>query len=292
MNDRKIVNVSVITANYNQGAFLEGYFESLLASSVLPAEIILVDDGSSDSSLDIISAYRKFPLNLKVLSFKPNRGFVPALNEAIDHVKSAFIMRLDPDDFIFPRKVELQYDFLMNSEVIDLLGTNTVYYNATATKSIFQTNFPTSHDEIGSYLINGEIPLLHSSVMGKAEVFKKYYYKEHAYPSEDYDFFVRAYKGGAKFANLKTPLMGYRIHNGNLSDKYLWEVNEKIFIIRDRYFNKNSIKYTRLMNFFHLKNYRKFLNSDKHIKGFLYLFLSALANPKKVWRRFQSLVNL
>ena len=48
----------------------------------------------------------------------------------------------------------------MNSEVIDLLGTNTVYYNATATKSIFQTNFPTSHDEIGSYLINGEIPLL------------------------------------------------------------------------------------------------------------------------------------
>lgn len=285
------INVSIVTANFNQGNFLKGYFDSILASSILPAEVILVDDGSTDDSVNIISKYKTSPLNLKIILFKKNLGFVRALNEAINYVNEDFIMRLDPDDFIFPKKIEMQHNFLVNSRDIDLVGTNTIYYNADANRNIFRTNFPVSHNKIANYLINGEIPMLHSSVMGRSKVFKKYYYREEAYPSEDYDFFVRAYKGGVKFANLKVPLMGYRIHNGNLSVKHLWEVNEKIYIVRDQNFGKHTTKYTRLMNFFHLKSYRNFLKSDRRMIGLFYLLLSILASPIKVWRRINFLSN-
>ena len=93
MSKNQYCDVSIICANYNNGKYLDEFFSGVINSTVLPKELIIIDDGSSDNSLEILSRYN-LPY-LKVIVLENNLGFANALNEGISKAKGKYILRVD-----------------------------------------------------------------------------------------------------------------------------------------------------------------------------------------------------
>lgn len=101
------MSTSVLCANYNNGQFLDDFFKSLIDSTVVPDEVVFVDDGSSDNSLEIVERYKPF-LNIILIGLEFNIGFANALNIGLAACSADYIVRVDPDDLVSPRRLEMQ----------------------------------------------------------------------------------------------------------------------------------------------------------------------------------------
>jgi glycosyltransferase involved in cell wall biosynthesis len=96
--------VSVIVPTYNGAAYLGEAIRSLLAQSVRAAEIIVVDDGSTDASADIAASFGD---DVRLIR-QENRGVAVARNRGIDAAKEPYVAWLDHDDLAMPRRIEVQ----------------------------------------------------------------------------------------------------------------------------------------------------------------------------------------
>jgi glycosyltransferase involved in cell wall biosynthesis len=106
----KAPRISVITAVYNGSKYLAQTIDSVLAQSFRDFEYILVDDGSTDSSREIIAGY-KDP-RIRLISHEQNRGLVAARNTAFAHACGELIALTDQDDISKPERFERQVAFL------------------------------------------------------------------------------------------------------------------------------------------------------------------------------------
>ncbi len=102
--------VSVVIPSYNHGSYIGRSLESVLAQSHQDFEIVVVDDGSTDDSVEKIRSFDDPRVTLEV--FPQNRGACVALNAAIRRAKGEFIAVLNSDDFFLPEKLALQVDCL------------------------------------------------------------------------------------------------------------------------------------------------------------------------------------
>lgn len=104
---QKVHLVSVIIPAHNAATSIERTLESVMAQSHSNVEVIVVDDGSTDATVQIAYAFANAPFPLRVLS-TPNQGVARARNLAISHAKGSFIAPLDADDLWHPLKLESQ----------------------------------------------------------------------------------------------------------------------------------------------------------------------------------------
>src|SRR2546427_6650222 len=93
---------SIIVNNYNYGRFLREAVDSALNQTYRNTEVIVVDDGSTDDSREIIADYR----NLILPVMKQNGGQTSALNEGFSRSRGEVVIFLDSDDTLFPRALE------------------------------------------------------------------------------------------------------------------------------------------------------------------------------------------
>lgn len=103
-----MVKVSFVLSVLNGGDTLPDALESALGQTMENFELITVDDGSTDNSLDILNLYAKRDSRVKVLSNPQNIGIVNSLNRAISFATGSFIARLDHDDFSISTRLEHQ----------------------------------------------------------------------------------------------------------------------------------------------------------------------------------------
>jgi len=164
MMTKQSVNVSIVVANYNNGQYLNDFFNSIQQSSLLPLELIIIDDGSTDESLEIISKFTALPY-LKLIKFEKNRGFCNALNAGIEMAKGKYIMRIDPDDMLLANRIAAQVSFLENNKDVDVVGSNVVYFNQETGKDLMASNFPLDHNSILREYKNGDHGVLHGTVL-------------------------------------------------------------------------------------------------------------------------------
>jgi glycosyltransferase involved in cell wall biosynthesis len=99
------VNLSIVVVNYNHGHYLEFCLNSILQQTELPAQIIVVDDGSTDNSRSILAKYAERPL-IKVILNERNLGVEKAINIGLSQVKTSHVFGLAADDYILPQFVE------------------------------------------------------------------------------------------------------------------------------------------------------------------------------------------
>lgn len=102
--------VSVVIPCYNSSSYVEECINSALNQTLSNVQVIVVDDGSTDTSLEIIKKFSKHK-NLKIISFPKNRGVGAARNEAIKYARGEFIGFLDSDDFVDKEMYEKMYNF-------------------------------------------------------------------------------------------------------------------------------------------------------------------------------------
>ena len=283
MYDKSIYDVSVISANYNNGRYLDAFLNSINSSSVHPREVIIVDDGSTDNSLEILSKRDEF--YLKVIPVKKNVGFANALNLAISESRSKYLLRVDPDDILHRDRIKIQFEYLENNPEVDLLGSNVGYFKEEISSIIGVSNFPVRSIEIRKRYLRGEHGLLHGSIMGRRRLFLETKYRQEFVPAEDYDLFGRMISKGAVGANIEEVLTFVRIHANSVSNFLPYSTIEKTYKLRDSIFNTKTPKLIVYINFLSMKYYRKYYFESSNLKKFFYLFLASLFRPDKAVRK-------
>ncbi|HRI88694.1 MAG TPA: glycosyltransferase family 2 protein, partial [Candidatus Hydrogenedentes bacterium] len=97
----KIPAISVITPVYNNASYLPEALDSILGQTFSDFEFILVNDGSTDNSLEVLETYARRDPRIRISS-RENRGYISALNEGLAMARSEFIARMDADDVALP----------------------------------------------------------------------------------------------------------------------------------------------------------------------------------------------
>lgn len=122
---------TVVSAVYNVEKYLEEYFQSLTNQSLnfkRHIKLILIDDGSTDRSLEIINKWkRKYPNNILCIS-KKNGGQASARNAGLDYIKTEWVTFIDPDDFVSLNYFQKIDEYLSEKKSISLVSSPFIFY--------------------------------------------------------------------------------------------------------------------------------------------------------------------
>lgn len=280
--------VSIVSANYNNGPFLDDFFESVVNSSMRPLELIIVDDGSLDNSKIIISKWAALYDWIKPIYLSQNEGVANATNKAISIAAGKFILRIDSDDLLLPKRIENQLKFFEEYPETDVLGGNCIYFDSDTGKELRRSQFPASQNEIEKLFHQGENGVLNGTTMVKKEYFLKFPYRQEMVWAEDYDCFARMLKGGAVFNAQHEALTKVRIHRRSATSNLAWDTIEKAWKLSVELFNNRTSRSAVRRNYFHLQNYRRYLLSSNPFMRLYFLSISALLRPDKVLKSLRN----
>jgi len=197
--------ISVIMPVLNGERFLHESIESILSQSFGEFEFIIINDGSTDKTSEILHSYSDPRI---VLIERENRGFAASLNEGLCLCKGKYIARSDADDVAIQNRFRSQYDFMEARNDVDILGGQALKIN-TQGQVIGRISKPTSWENIEQYL-EYACPILHSSYFVRKNIYALTGGYRKMPPVEDYDFLLRASEEGCVMYNLSENIIKYR----------------------------------------------------------------------------------
>jgi glycosyltransferase involved in cell wall biosynthesis len=216
LNAIKVPKVSVVIPAYNVGEFLRQCLESILNQSFDDFEIVVVDDASTDDSLNILQEYARQDTRLRVLKNERNMGVSATTNQAIRAARSQYVARMDADDLMCQDRLQKQLDFLEKNPDHVLVGGQVRMINQDG-ETIRYKKFPIHHDEIISIIFLG-MPAQQGAIMvNTARLPHDFvWYREGIKTAEEIELFFKLLKYG-KFANLRETVIDYRERANSLS---------------------------------------------------------------------------
>lgn len=203
MNVRPLVSIGMPVRNCQ--ITLQMAVCSVIAQTYPFWELLLIDDGSSDNTLQIAQSFAD--PRIKVYSDGENRGLPIRLNQAIDMSKGEYFARMDGDDIAYPDRLERQVSYLEQHPDVDLVGAWVLVFNVAGTP-LGKRAGPETHAAICAKPFAG-FPVVHPTYMGRLEWFRRYRYNEMVTKSQDQDLLLRSYRF-SKFGNVPEILLGYR----------------------------------------------------------------------------------
>ena len=198
--------ISVLMPVYNKEKYLKESIESILNQTFTDFEFIILDDGSTDNSAEIVESYR----DLRIKFYKSEKkGIVKQLNFGISTAKTQIIARMDADDIAELNRFQEQFDYIQKNPEVSVVGSNVLLIDEKA-KVIFKKVYPENHRDI-EYAMPVENSMCHPTVMMRKEVFDNVgLYKESHTNAEDYELFLNLLLHGRKFYNIQKLLLSYR----------------------------------------------------------------------------------
>ena len=209
--------ISVLIPFQNSYDFLIDCLDSVIAQTEVELEIILVNDSSTDNSLELLQHYNFNIPNVRVFD-SPGYGLVDALNFGISKTTYEYIARLDSDDKMVKGRLKLQYDFLNANPQVGVVGTQLNYMNQEGKLLGKVSHYPCEANEISKRIEQGCF-LAHPSVMFRKSLIETLggYRKEFIH-AEDYDLWLRVSEK-AQLMNIDLALTNYRQHPNQISIK-------------------------------------------------------------------------
>jgi len=206
-------SVSVLLPCYNAASTLAEALLSLEEQTLTDFEVIAVDDGSSDGTLEILQNWAQRDARIKVLA-KPHGGIISALNAGLSECRAGTIARMDADDRCKPERLELQAQFMNENPEIALVSCLVKGFPDEQVREGFRIYMEWQNSLVREADIVREIfiesPFAHPSVMFRKEWIEKVGgYQEHGWP-EDYDLWLRLYLAGGRFAKVPQVLLEWR----------------------------------------------------------------------------------
>lgn len=232
--------VTVLMSVYNGERFLKEAIDSILNQTFTDFEFLIINDGSTDRSVEIIESYED--PRIRLINNEKNLKLIASLNKGISLARGKYIARMDCDDVSMPDRLEKEVNFLENSLDYGLVGT---YYTVIdgEGKDQYNVSYPSSNELIKLFL-SLNCPLAHGSIMGRTELFKQNLYgSEESYAVEDYELWTRMSKV-TKIHNIPEYLFKYRVYGESFSDtKTQLMYNQTLEISKKLYINnKNEYK--------------------------------------------------
>ena len=213
---------------HNGEKYLRKAMESILNQSFRDFEFLIIDDGSSDTSAEIIRSYRDN--RIKLVENESNLGLIETLNKGIKLAQGEFVARMDCDDFSLPNRLAEQTAYMERNRLVGICGSWILVQG----EKEFINRYPLSHEEICCGLLF-ETMFAHPSVMIRREAFlcNGLTYDSAYRHAEDYELWVRSAKL-LKLANIPKVLLHYRLHPGQVSSQKLEEQRRLSIEIRSR----------------------------------------------------------
>lgn len=214
------MKVSVLLPCHNSEAFIEDALQSVLNQTLENIEVIVVDDGSTDRSPEIIAKIAKDDPRVIVLT-QNNGGIVSALNAGLSLCSSEYIARMDADDISLPNRLKVQSDYLDENPGVAIVGA----YTSSDWENIHNTNEVTTggrHKETDLTTYPPKIAVaMHPVIMVRRSVLEAIggYHADYKH-AEDYDLFIRVSDHG-KVENIEQVLLYYRRHEGAISIRHV-----------------------------------------------------------------------
>jgi glycosyltransferase involved in cell wall biosynthesis len=197
--------ITVIMPVHNKEKTLAKAIESILGQSYEEFEFIIIDDGSTDRTKNILEYYHERDRRIVLFSLPQRRGLAYALNYALKFAKGKYIVRQDADDKSFPKRIEKQLQFLKRNN-LDFVFSYTYLVNEKG-RILKIERSPTEHSEIVATLEKYNC-LGHPTAMFKKEALTSLGgYNEYFELAQDYDLYLRGILKGLKFGVLPKPLV-------------------------------------------------------------------------------------
>jgi len=220
--------VSVIVPVYNREKYVGGAILSILAQTYQSIEIILVNDGSSDRSLEIIREFKvKHPNKIIVIDQK-NQGQVVSRNNAIRRATGQYIAFLDSDDLWHPLKLERQIPLFTKNVGLVYCGIDNIDEHGKVINTVLCDQSVTG-DILPQLLIRNRMTG-GTVVLTREAVDKVGFFDEEFSAAENWDLWIRVCREyDARLVN--EALVQYRIHPGNMSKDRMLMLSAKESII-------------------------------------------------------------
>jgi hypothetical protein len=209
--------VTVLMPVYNGQRYLREAIESILAQTFRDFEFLIINDGSTDRSREVICSYRD--ARIRLVDNGRNLGLTPSLNRGLEIAAGEFIARQDADDISAPERLAKQVAFLEAQPDTVLLGTG---YTKIAAEghALHEQSLPCDCTALRWALLF-HCPFVHSAAMlRKSPVLREIgFYDETFRYAQDYDYWSRIARRLA-VANLAEPLVKYRVSDFSMSTTY------------------------------------------------------------------------
>jgi glycosyltransferase involved in cell wall biosynthesis len=221
--------VTVLMPVYNAAPHLLEAVNSILTGSFADLELLAIDDGSTDESLEILRSIAD--PRLRVVRNSGNQGVIATLNRGLDLAEGDFVARMDADDISMPDRLARQVAFMEANPEIGLSGTWARTFGARPARII---RLPLSSIEIDTQLFAFNA-LCHPTVILRRNLFAEHdlRYATDARHGEDLDLWMRAsnYFG---LANLRVVGLRYRMHAGQVTKRFEVEQLETLAKLQRR----------------------------------------------------------
>ena len=254
--------VSVLLPVYNGSRYLQEAVDSILAQQFSDFELIAVDDGSTDSSLDILRGYSD--PRLVIVPQPENRGIVHTMNEGLKRCQGKYIARMDADDIAVPERFAAQIAYLEAHPEVGVLDTVMAYIDEHSRPLGRNNSTIISRDAIYNALPRINC-LGHSSIMMRSDVLRAYPYRQ--IPYEDYDLWLRLASDGIGIAKLDRALLLFRLHGGSIVGQDHAQQQHFLKIIQTKRFYLSMLSFADSVKPFNVR-VRAWLLRDMTIHAF------------------------
>lgn len=183
------MKISIGIPFFNAEDYLADSIKSVIGQSFQDWELILVNDGSTDGSLEIANNFANTDKRIRVISDGLNRKLPYRLNQIIQESKYEYIARMDADDLIHPDRLKIQFDFLEKNKKFDLISTGMVSINdKNQVKGIRCVNEIYTDFSV----VKRHYPIVHASILAKKSWYIRNKYDVNMPRSQDYELWCRA----------------------------------------------------------------------------------------------------
>jgi len=208
--------ISVLMAVYNGEKVLNYTIDSILDQTFKDFEFLIIDDCSTDRTVDIIKAYNDN--RIRLYSNELNLGQTRSLNAGLKLADGEYIARMDADDYSMPKRLERQYIYMTKHPELSVLGTDCLVVDGSDRKRSVSKGC-SKYEDIIIKLLSGS-PINHVSVvMNKEDILRVGGYDSKYKICADFDLWSRLIRKGYKITTLNEILSAYRFPEDSYSKR-------------------------------------------------------------------------
>lgn len=221
-----MAKVTVLMPTYNVAPYVKEAVESVLQQTYSDFELLVIDDCSTDATLDVVSGIND--PRIRIVKNERNLGLADNLNRGLSLIRTEYVARMDGDDIALPFWLEKEMDYLESHPEVGVCGGGGERFGAVS--SIIR--FPEGHDDIAVNLLfqcTIIVPTFRMSLYHE----KGLRYRSDAFPAEDYCFWSEAC-AVTRLHNIGETLFRYRMHSSQICSSRKEEQRGKVEKVRKR----------------------------------------------------------
>jgi glycosyltransferase involved in cell wall biosynthesis len=221
--------VSAIMAVYNERAYVEAAIESVLGQTFEDFELIIIDDGSTDGSTEILQRYAANDERIELI-VQENKGIPRTLNRGLATARGEYFARMDADDISLPTRFQMQVDYLEDHPDCVAVGCDAVAIDPDGhplhdqsdvlpSGNAHRATLAYDHESLVAGMLGGKwVAFFQTAMVRRSAIQQVGGYDEQYEVAEDLDLFLRLSEVG-QFVNLPHILYEYRHHEEQISNR-------------------------------------------------------------------------